>query len=133
MKTSRKEYRCEVHGCGQMFTRRFNLRSHMRKHTGDKPYACSVESCGAKFRWRSSFVCHIKWHEKVLSSLRRSSVGGHRIHIDSLIDLVPRHCASEDESFKTILKVINSCNAASLPEERILSVGRVESGKNISI
>ncbi|KAJ6500137.1 hypothetical protein C8R47DRAFT_1110580 [Mycena vitilis] len=31
---------CPVPGCGSTFTRRFNLRGHLRSHTEERPYVC---------------------------------------------------------------------------------------------
>ncbi|KAJ3200885.1 hypothetical protein HK099_002477, partial [Clydaea vesicula] len=31
-------YRCTMDGCGKYFTRRYNLYSHMRVHSGERPY-----------------------------------------------------------------------------------------------
>ncbi|KAG2355180.1 hypothetical protein BDR07DRAFT_1453842 [Suillus spraguei] len=33
-------FACPVPGCGSTFTRRFNLRGHLRSHTEERPYVC---------------------------------------------------------------------------------------------
>jgi Zinc finger, C2H2 type len=59
-----EKYTCGVPGCGKEFERRYNLKVHTRRHTGDTPYTCPVVDCAKKFRWRSSMAHHIKSHER---------------------------------------------------------------------
>ncbi|KAI9103223.1 hypothetical protein DFS34DRAFT_576478 [Phlyctochytrium arcticum] len=35
-----RSYKCEFDGCGKVFTRMYNLKSHAKAHTGARPYAC---------------------------------------------------------------------------------------------
>ncbi|KII92744.1 hypothetical protein PLICRDRAFT_483543 [Plicaturopsis crispa FD-325 SS-3] len=51
--TSRRKneahFMCPVPGCGSTFTRRFNLRGHLRSHTEDRPYVCEWPGCDKSF------------------------------------------------------------------------------------
>lgn len=40
----------------QTFERRYNLRVHMRRHTGETPYPCKEPGCSQMFKWRSSLA-----------------------------------------------------------------------------
>jgi len=51
------KYRCSYPGCEVIVKHRFNLKPHMRRHTGEQPYKCS--KCGRTFAWRSSYRNHI--------------------------------------------------------------------------
>ncbi|KZS93962.1 hypothetical protein SISNIDRAFT_453671 [Sistotremastrum niveocremeum HHB9708] len=42
-------YKCPVPGCGSTFTRRFNLRGHLRSHTEERPYVCDWPGCNKGF------------------------------------------------------------------------------------
>ncbi|KAI0695452.1 hypothetical protein BC835DRAFT_1273266 [Cytidiella melzeri] len=42
-------FRCPVPGCGSTFTRRFNLRGHLRSHTEERPFICEWPGCGKGF------------------------------------------------------------------------------------
>ncbi|XP_041867516.1 zinc finger protein 84-like isoform X2 [Melanotaenia boesemani] len=51
-------FRCSV--CGQSFTLRGNLRTHMRIHSGERPYACTV--CSKSFGRKATLVRHVRSH-----------------------------------------------------------------------
>lgn len=42
-------FKCPVPGCGSTFTRRFNLRGHLRSHTEERPFVCEWPGCGKGF------------------------------------------------------------------------------------
>lgn len=44
--------------CERRFSRRFNLRSHERSHTGEKPFLCRVSGCGQMFVQQSDRTRH---------------------------------------------------------------------------
>uniref|UniRef100_A0A3P8WVP1 C2H2-type domain-containing protein n=1 Tax=Cynoglossus semilaevis TaxID=244447 RepID=A0A3P8WVP1_CYNSE len=46
--------------CGQRFTLRGNLTSHLRIHSGERPHACSV--CGKSFGRRATLLRHMRSH-----------------------------------------------------------------------
>ncbi|KAH8814743.1 hypothetical protein DL96DRAFT_1624805 [Flagelloscypha sp. PMI_526] len=43
------QFVCPVPHCGSTFTRKFNLRGHLRSHTEERPFACDHPGCGKKF------------------------------------------------------------------------------------
>ena len=57
-----KSYSCL--NCKQSFTRKFNLKAHMRVYTGETPYKCEVAGCGKRFKWLSSSNHHKEAHER---------------------------------------------------------------------
>lgn len=59
---SKRRFVCSVPGCEKAFGKRFNLREHMRVHTGDEPFVCSYPLCGKKFKWKSSLSFHESLH-----------------------------------------------------------------------
>ena len=46
----------------QSFDRLYNLKVHMRKHTGETPYVCPMAGCALQFKWRSSMAHHVRAH-----------------------------------------------------------------------
>jgi len=53
-----KSHLCQE--CGQSFVKEFDLRVHMRKHTGERPFVCM--DCGKTFRSERNLVNHSRIH-----------------------------------------------------------------------
>ncbi|KAI0028613.1 hypothetical protein K488DRAFT_6576, partial [Vararia minispora EC-137] len=53
---------CPVPGCGSTFTRRFNLRGHMRSHLEERPFTCDWPGCGKSFARQHDCKRHTALH-----------------------------------------------------------------------
>ncbi|KAI8334367.1 hypothetical protein BC941DRAFT_432803 [Chlamydoabsidia padenii] len=56
-----RPYVCDHLGCGKAFKQYGNLKTHVRKHTGERPYQCTFDGCGKNF----AQLGNLKTHEKI--------------------------------------------------------------------
>lgn len=62
---------CMIAGCNKKFAKKYNLKIHQRRHTGDLPFICEYRGCSKKFMWLSSFSRHQRVHESKRHSVRK--------------------------------------------------------------
>lgn len=55
---AKTKFKCEL--CPSTFSRKDNLKTHQRMHSGEMPFLCRY--CGRKFRWQSSARTHEQAH-----------------------------------------------------------------------
>lgn len=58
-----KKYVCNYNGCGKLFQRRYNIRSHIQTHLCDRPYKCPFDNCKKSFVRQHDLHRHEKIHE----------------------------------------------------------------------
>jgi len=84
-------FSCPVPGCGSTFTRRFNLRGHLRSHTEERPFVCEWPGCNKGFARQHD----CKRHQALHSNKSQSNVCQGCRKTFSRLDALNRHLRSE--------------------------------------
>ncbi|EIW63329.1 uncharacterized protein TRAVEDRAFT_142135 [Trametes versicolor FP-101664 SS1] len=82
---------CPVPGCGSTFTRRFNLRGHLRSHTAERPFLCEWPGCNKGFARQHD----CKRHQALHTSRSQSNVCQGCGKTFSRLDALNRHLRSD--------------------------------------
>ncbi|CAA7261695.1 unnamed protein product [Cyclocybe aegerita] len=82
---------CPVPGCGSTFTRRFNLRGHLRSHTEERPYVCDWPGCKKGFARQHD----CKRHQALHAAKSQSNVCQGCKKTFSRLDALNRHLRSD--------------------------------------
>lgn len=61
-----KRHMCDINGCGKIFTRASNLRTHETTHSRSKPFPCDHLGCKSKFARVHDMKRHLRNHTKEL-------------------------------------------------------------------
>ena len=65
----KKPFKCGHKGCGKKYTRKYDLRLHFVKHTGDSPYKCYLGKCDGRIVF--SRKRYLTWHIRSKHTLER--------------------------------------------------------------
>ncbi|KAH7874621.1 hypothetical protein F5879DRAFT_929990 [Lentinula edodes] len=84
-------FACPVPGCGSTFTRRFNLRGHLRSHTEERPFVCEWPGCNKGFARQHD----CKRHQALHTSKPQSNVCQGCKKTFSRLDALNRHLRSD--------------------------------------
>lgn len=60
-----KTFICNYNGCGKLFTRRYNVRSHVQTHLSDRPFICEAPGCNKAFVRQHDLTRHKKIHQEL--------------------------------------------------------------------
>ena len=82
----KKPFKCDYEGCGRLYTRLKDLRSHLLKHTGDLPFKCYLGECNDRigFRTQQELTRHIRSEHKFERSQQCEVCGWQFIRLSDL-------------------------------------------------
>ncbi|CCG23286.1 Ace2 transcription factor [Candida orthopsilosis Co 90-125] len=78
--TEDKNFICTFKNCGKVFTRRYNVRSHVQTHLSDRPFGCQF--CGKRFVRQHDLNRHLKGHNE--SKLSKCACGKEFVRVDAM-------------------------------------------------
>ncbi|KAG5420489.1 SWI5 [Candida metapsilosis] len=75
-----KNFICTYKNCGKVFTRRYNVRSHVQTHLSDRPFGCQF--CGKRFVRQHDLNRHLKGHSE--SKMNKCACGKEFVREDAM-------------------------------------------------
>ena len=111
----------------QAFERRYNLKVHTRRHTGEMPYTCpkTSDGCFLSFRWRSSLRHHLKTVHNDVVPISQNNVHA-TITPTTVIQVANANLGRNTGSSSSLSSSMRSIPSSGSPRPAVSRSGRIK-------